>query len=147
MTKKVSVCLAAPALVGAIALVVSCTASTSRSTLRTMPSPDGCYMQVWDQPRFTGRSDFINGPRRYEHLRDLPGRHNWRKQIRSISLGPTAIALGWSAERFEGFNVLMTGDQRAGGRFPTVAVAMQSLEIRCSGTTGLLADGSEQPHR
>ena len=67
-----------------------------------MPSPDGCYLQVWDGPDFNGASEFINGPRGYEHLRDLPGRLSWKGRIRSVRVGPTARAIAWSDEGFEG---------------------------------------------
>jgi hypothetical protein len=112
-----------------------------------MPSPEGCYVQVWDQPKFTGQSDFINGPREYEHLRDLPGRRNWDERIRSVSLGPGAVAVAWSDERFQGRSVLMTSDARERGRFAELGVSVQSLVIRCRRPDGLLADGTGQPAR
>lgn len=97
-----------------------------------MPSPDGCYLQVWDQPSFSGASEFINGPRRYEHLRDLPGRFNWKGRIRSLRLGPAANAIAWSNEGFEGESLLLTSDHRQAGRFATLPVNVESLDIRCT---------------
>jgi hypothetical protein len=107
-----------------------------------MPSPDGCYVQVWYERQFGGRSDFINGPQRYEHLRDLPGRVSWKNRIRSITLGPHATAVAWTGERFEGDYLLMTSDARDRGRYPAVSVSFQSLEIRCSRPDDRVADGS-----
>jgi hypothetical protein len=97
-----------------------------------MPSPDGCYVQVWDEHQFAGRSDFVNGPRRYDHLRDLPGGVSWKNRIRSVTLGPNATLVAWTGERFEGDYLLMTSDARDRGRYPAVSVSLQSLEIRCS---------------
>jgi hypothetical protein len=97
----------------------------------TMPSPDGCYVQVWDQPRFTGASDFINGPRRYEHLRDLTGGGTWKDRIRSLRLGPGASAVAWSDEQFRGTSLPMTADSRQQGTFAVLPVKIQSLDVRC----------------
>lgn len=96
-----------------------------------MPSPDGCYVQVWDQPRFTGASDFINGPRRYEHLRNLHGARTWKNRIQSLRLGPTASAVAWSDEQFRGKNALLIADGRQRGAFAAAPVKIQSLDIRC----------------
>ena len=95
-----------------------------------MPSPDGCYVRVWDQPGFAGVSDFINGPRRYEHLRELPGDRPWRNRIKSLHLGPTAAAVVSTEEGFRGKNALLIADSGR-GRFPTIPAPIRSLEIRC----------------
>jgi hypothetical protein len=116
---------------GIIALSVACGASRPRYVGMTMPSPDGCYVQVWDQPRFTGASDFINGPRRYEHLRDLTGRGTWKDRIRSLRLGPGASAVAWSDEQFRGTSLPMTTDSRQQGTFAVLPVQIQSLDVRC----------------
>ena len=147
MQKRTSNSAATAVLLGAMAAALSCTSGTSRYVTKTMPSPNGCYVQVWDQPRFTGQSDFINGPREYEQLRDLPGRRNWDKRIRSISLGPAAVAVAWADERFEGRSMLITSDGRERGRFSALSVEVQSLVIRCRRPDGLLADGTGPPDR
>jgi len=54
------------------------------------------------QARFGGRADFINGPRRYSTLGDLPGGRAWQNRIRSLRLGRTAIVTVWSDENFRG---------------------------------------------
>ena len=33
-----------------------------------MPSPDGCFVQVWDAPKFVGTTDYLNGPLVYSTL-------------------------------------------------------------------------------
>jgi hypothetical protein len=119
---------------------ISCGASHPRGRGWTMPSPDGCYLQVWDQPDFTGAFEFINGPRRYEHLRDLPGRFSWKGRIRSLTLGPAASAIAWSNEGFEGEAVLLTNDRRQAGKFSALSVNIESLDVRCVGTETRLAD-------
>lgn len=96
-----------------------------------MPSPDGCYVRVWDQPRFAGTSDFINGPIQYEHLGDLPNRRSWKDRIRSLTLGPAASVVAWSDEQFSGRSLLLTTDSREQGTFAALPVKIQSLDIRC----------------
>lgn len=120
-------------------MLVACGAGRSQRAW-TMPSPDGCFVQVWDGPGFRGVSEFINGPRRYEHLRDLPGRLSWKGRIRSLRLGPNASAIAWSSERFEGRNLPLTTDNRHADRFATLPVDVESLDIRCSGSGTLLAN-------
>src|SRR5687767_11436756 len=56
----------------------------------TMPSPDGCFMQVWAASGFVGTFDYINGPRSYGNLRDLPGGRLWNRRIHSLKVGPAA---------------------------------------------------------
>jgi hypothetical protein len=125
-------------------MLVACGAGRSQQAW-TMPSPDGCFVQVWDGPSFQGVSEFINGPRRYEHLRDLPGRLSWKGRIRSLRLGPSASAIAWSSERFEGRNLPLTTDNRHADRFATLPVDVESLDIRCSGADTLLADTAAVP--
>jgi len=120
-------------------MLVACGAGRSQQAW-TMPSPDGCFVQVWDGPGFRGVSEFINGPRRYEHLRDLPGRLSWQGRIRSLRLGPNASGIAWSRERFEGRNLPLMTDNRHADRFATLPVDVESLDIRCSGSDTLLAD-------
>jgi hypothetical protein len=120
-------------------LLVACGAGRSPRAW-TMPSPDGCFVQVWDDAGFRGVSEFINGPRRYAHLRDLPGRLDWKGRIRSLRLGPNTSAIVWSSEGFEGRNLPLTTDNRYPDRFATLPVDVESLDIRCAGADALLAD-------
>jgi len=109
-------------------LMAGCAASRASST-RTMPSPDGCYVQVWDRPNFAGTSDFINGPIQYKQLREMPGRHSWKDRIRSLSLGPSAWAVAWSDEQFGGRSLLLTSDR---GTFTALSVQIRSLDVHCA---------------
>lgn len=98
--------------------------------ITTMPSPDGCYLQVWDQPRFAGASDFIHGPRRYDNLHDVPGNRTWKNRIKSLHLGPRAVAIAWSDEQFRGKNAVLIADSQQ-RTYPTVPLTIESLDIRC----------------
>jgi hypothetical protein len=130
-------------LVVAASVAVGCggTGSSPRRSY-TMPSPDGCYLQVWDAPSFNGASEFINGPRRYEHLRDLPGRLSWKGRIRSVRVGPTAHAIAWSNEGFKGASLLLTTDRPRSEGFATLPVDVESLDVRCVSAEPRLADAN-----
>src|SRR5262245_52783738 len=95
--------LAGASLVATLAgVLVSCAGKQEPQGTWTMPNPDGCYARVWDQRAFRGASEFINGPRQYSDLRDLPGRHDWDKRIRSLQLGSRASVVAWSEEQLRG---------------------------------------------
>jgi hypothetical protein len=127
-------------LVVVVSVVVGCGTGSSPGRSYTMPNPDGCYLQVWDGPDFNGASEFINGPRRYEHLRDLPGRLSWKGRIRSVRVGPTARATAWSDEGFEGTSLLLTTDRPRAEGFATLPVDVESLDVRCANAEPRLAD-------
>jgi hypothetical protein len=127
-------------LVVVVSVVVGCGTGSSPGRTYTMPSPDGCYLQVWDGPDFNGASEFINGPRGYEHLRDLPGRLSWKGRIRSVRVGPTARAIAWSDEGFEGTSLLLTTDRPRAEGFATLPVDVESLVVRCANPEPRLAD-------
>lgn len=94
---------AACLLAVAASLSTACGASRPLPAIgTTLPSPAGCFVQVWEQPSFVGASDYINGPRRYATLRDMPGRRDWRNRIRSLKVGPTSVVTVWSQEHFRG---------------------------------------------
>jgi hypothetical protein len=127
-------------LVVVVSLVVGCGTGSSPRRSYAMPSPDGCYLQVWAGPGFNGASEFINGPRRYEHLRDLPGGLNWKGRIRSVRVGPAARAIAWSNEGFEGTSLLLSTDRPRAEGFATLPVDVESLDVRCASAEPRLAD-------
>ena len=112
-------------------LSAGCAARQSPNWTWTMPSPDGCFVQVWNDSGFAGNSDFINGPNQYGHLRDLPNRRSWKDRISSLRLGPGASAVAWSGEQFSGQSLLMTADSGERGTFAVLPLEIQSLDIRC----------------
>jgi hypothetical protein len=120
-------------------LSAECGARAAQNWTRTMPSPDGCFVQVWNDSGFAGNSDFINGPNQYAHLRDLPHRRSWKDRISSLRLGPGASAMAWSGEQFTGQSLSLTADAGERGTFAVLPLEIQSLDIRC---VAQFADGS-----
>lgn len=114
-----------------VGLSAGCGSRQPRNWTRTMPSPDGCFVQVWSDSGFAGTSDFINGPIQYGHLRDLPNRRSWKERISSLRLGPGASAVAWSREQFGGQSLSLTGDSKEKGAFAVLPLKIQSLDIRC----------------
>jgi hypothetical protein len=112
-------------------------ASTSDSTERTSargvtaPNPNGCYIKVFDQPQMRGQADFINGPRRYVTLSQLPNGANWSKRIRSLQVGPGATATMWSDVNFEGMSWAMRVDTAYPTLPPGLEGSVQSMDVRC----------------
>jgi hypothetical protein len=123
------------------AVATGCGSRQPSGRASTMPNPEGCFVQVWDHPGFTGASEFLNGPRRYDQLKDLPGGSSWKRRVRSIRLGPSAEAVAWSSERFAGRNVRLTTKEQGGG-FDTLPERVESLEIQCTRPVSRFADNS-----
>jgi hypothetical protein len=97
----------------------------------TMPNPDGCFVRVWEQERFVGVSDFINGPRAYPSLRDLPRGRNWQNRIRSVEVGPAATAIVWSDETYRGLNVRLTTSAQYPRLAEGLTAGIESMAIEC----------------
>jgi hypothetical protein len=114
-----------------VGLSAGCGARQPEKWTWTMPSPDGCFVQVWNGAGFAGNSDFINGPIQYGHLRELPHRRSWKDRISSLRLGPGASAVAWSEEQFRGQSLSLTTDSEERGRFAVLPLQIQSLDIRC----------------
>jgi hypothetical protein len=113
------------------ALTLACGSGRPAYVGRTLPHPGGCFVEVWDQPRFVGASDFINGPRRYETLRSMPGSRDWSDRIRSVKLGPTASLTAWSEEHFRGKAITLSRDSRIPEIGMPTAPQIRSLAIGC----------------
>jgi hypothetical protein len=97
----------------------------------TMPSADGCFLRVWDAPQQAGMSDFINGPRDYATLLDLPGGRLWNNRIRSAYAGPAATVTLWMDENFQGVSLTLQPDSTY-GLFPeSVSGQAESMNISC----------------
>lgn len=102
----------------------------------TMPSPDGCFVHVWDATQFAGTSDFINGPRDYATLRDLPGGRLWRDRIRSATTGSVATVTLWMDENFQGPRLTLRSDTEYRQLPESVAGQTESMNIACSPVSG-----------
>jgi hypothetical protein len=97
----------------------------------TMPSPDGCFVHVWDALRFAGTPDFINGPRDYATLRDLPGGRLWNDRIRSATTGPVATVTFWTDENFQGRRMTLAPDTEYGWLPEAIVGQTESMNITC----------------
>jgi hypothetical protein len=103
------------------------------ATGMTLPSPDGCFVQVWEQPFFVGSADYVNGPRKYPTVRDMPGRRDWRNRIRSLKVGSSASVTVWSQESFSG-SALRATRNAAHPELPEGLTArIQSIVVECDG--------------
>ena len=98
---------------------------------QTTPDPGGCYVLVYDGARFMGMREFINGPRKYPTLTDLPFRANWRQRIRSAEIGPRASVTMWVDAVFRGTSQTF----EPGTKHPLLAEALngqvESIDIAC----------------
>jgi hypothetical protein len=104
----------------------------------TLPSPDGCFVQVWEEPFFVGASDYVNGPRRYPTLRDMPGRRDWRNRIRSLKVGSSSSVTVWSQEDFKG-STLRAVSNAAHPELPEGLTAdVESMVVECDGDSRIL---------
>ena len=99
---------------------------------RSMPNPDGCYVQVWDGPKYTGRVDYINGPLSYTHLRNMPNQRNWNRRIVSVRVGPNAIATAFPEENFRGGAYELPPRATFVTLPDTMTRGISSLRIQCS---------------
>jgi hypothetical protein len=97
-----------------------------------MRDPGGCYALVYEHERFTGAREFINGPRRYASLGDLPFRANWRRRIRSIYVGPAASVTMWTEKGWEGASQTISADIKEPFLSKPLSGRVQSLEISCT---------------
>jgi hypothetical protein len=101
------------------------------SIFRTMPNPDGCYMQVWETAEYAGMSDYINGPRDYASLRRMPNNRSWRNRIASVRVGPNAIVIAFADEDFRGATFQLTADS-AHRKLPGgITGEIESVRVTC----------------
>jgi len=114
-----------------LALVTFACAPAPQS-VKSMPNPDGCFVQVWDGPRFTGRNQFVNGPRSYPTLSALANEEDWTKNIRSARAGPAATVTAWTRQNLSGASFVLQADRE----YPTLPLdfdrAIQSMSISCA---------------
>jgi hypothetical protein len=117
-------------LVCVTAAVVGCAKPRPRAQL-TMPHPEGCYVEVFDAPNFSGSHDFINGPAKHATMSNLPGGADWRRRVRSLKAGPAATVLGWAAEDFAGVSVRFRPEQQAPSFPDSFDAKIESIRIDC----------------
>jgi hypothetical protein len=117
-------------LVGLV-VMAGCAGRAESPFAMTMPSPDGCFIRVWDAPRFAGAADFINGPRNYPTLRDFPGGRLWNNRIRSASAGQGATVTLWTDENFQGVRLTLSPETDYRQLPESVAGRIESMNIDC----------------
>ena len=116
-----------------LALAASGCATASTSLVRgtTAPNPSGCYVQVFDGERLRGKADFINGPMHYATLSNLPNGADWNGRIRSIEVGPAAMATIWTGPNRSGKSFDLNLDRP----YPTLPTdfsgKVHSMDLRC----------------
>jgi hypothetical protein len=114
-----------------IVLLVSCSSRTPYQTQATMPNPEGCFVQVWDAPQYGGVYDYINGPRVYTTLRQMPGGRQWNDRVRSLRVPRGAVGVAYTDENLQGTRMPLRGGQE----YPTLPLGItgdiESLEINC----------------
>jgi hypothetical protein len=122
--------------------LVGCASRATRQGETTMPSPDGCFIQVWDAPRHAGITDYINGPRAWMNLRDLPGGRVWTNRIRSMKTGVRTRATVYAGENFSGPSMRLVADRDCD--YPVLVDGMSgriaSMTIDCMQTAPAKAE-------
>jgi hypothetical protein len=125
------------AAVFALPFVPGCAASSSDGggipvvQGTTAPNPNGCYVKVFEQPQLRGRTDFINGPKRYVTLNGLPNGADWNNRIRSVDVGPGATVTVWTDTNFEGASMGLPANTRSAALPPAFAGHIESIDVRC----------------
>ena len=105
-----------------------------------MPSPDGCFIQVWDAPSHGGITDYINGPRAWTNLRDLPGGRVWRNRIRSMKTGVRTRVTVYADENFSGASMRLVADREYPVLVEGVSGRIASMTIDCAQTAPAKAE-------
>ena len=119
--------------VGVLALTTLACAPAPQS-VKTMPNPAGCFVQLWDGPRFTGGSQFVNGPRSYPTLKALVSGEDWARRIRSAQAGPAATVTAWTDENLSGNSFVLQADGEYPALPPGFDRTIESISISCAFT-------------
>lgn len=97
-----------------------------------MPDPTGCFMLVSAEPAFVGAREYFNGPAQFRTLSNLHQGQNWRRRIRSVSVGPRATVTIWTGEELKGTSLTFRpGDSRDRLPAPFDRTA-ESIRITCT---------------
>ena len=132
-----------PYLVAVLLLASACARRADNQVLRppdsifrTMPNPDGCYMQVWETAEYAGMSDYINGPRDYASLRRMPNNRSWQNRIVSLRVGPTATVTAFADEDFRGAALQLHADSGHRQLPGSISGQIESVRVSCMGKKG-----------
>ena len=134
-------------LFGTFAVVVGLLgcAGRIRQGETTMPNPEGCFVQVWDGPQLTGITDYINGPKAYLTLRDLPGARVWRNRIRSVKTGVAARATVYGEENFQGPTLRLLPDREYRTFAEGLSGRIASMNVECDQSQPAKAQRTSPP--
>ena len=120
-------------VLGTTALLMACSSRTAIAPIGsgTMPDPGGCYVLVYDRAQFMGVREFINGPRKYPTLTDLPFRVNWRQRIRSADIGPRASVTMWADAIYKGASETFAPGTKHPVLFGALNGRVESMDVTC----------------
>ena len=119
----------------AVVLLAACSSRLVRTPgggSATMPDPGGCYVLVYERPQFLGAHEFLNGPRKYSRLSDLPFGANWRRRIRSAEVGPQASVTMWADAGFQGPSQTLGPGTKQGELADALSGRVESVDVGCT---------------
>ena len=122
---------AAP-LVFVSVIAAGCAGRAGDAETINAPNPEGCYIRVWDEPKYGGAVDYINGPSRYQNLRAMPRGRQWHNRIRSIQVGPSALATAYADTDFRGTSFPLQRDSRYPQLPDHMSGEIESLVVDCA---------------
>jgi hypothetical protein len=116
----------------ALAGCINCSHATVNA-FPASPNPNGCYVIVFDQPKFLGIQDVWNGPGRFSALAGLRRVRSdgWRDQIRSLRVGPGAMVTVFTDENFQGTSRQFAADADHPELDAAFSGKIESVQLAC----------------
>lgn len=73
---------------------------------------DGCYVTIYENSNYEGKSLRLDGPAEFANLKNLPGdNQDWGDKIGSLIVGPHATVKAWEDENFGDTEINFTPGQ------------------------------------
>jgi hypothetical protein len=121
-----------PLILLAVVGGVSCSHPTVNA-YPASPNPNGCYVIVFDRPKYLGIQDVWNGPGRWSSLDGLTRvrSEGWRNEIRSLRVGPEAMVTVSTDESFQGTSRQFAADTDQAELDPTFSGKIESVQLAC----------------
>jgi len=120
---------------GFIVIICAAIAVTAIRSGNVAAQANGCWVHVWEDENFQDDNDRIQGPGRFNNMRNLPGanKDDWGDEIDSIEMGPKASGTFWEDEGFRDNSIrLSPGEKRSNLRgSPDLGDTIDSMEITC----------------
>lgn len=117
-------------IVLALIPLIGCGAPPTRVQLPP-PNPNGCYVIVYERPRFQGAADLWNGPGRWSSLdgQRQTRSDGWQNHIRSLRIGSAGTITAFTDPSFGGEFRQFTGEHaQLDGAF---SGRIESLQLTC----------------